>query len=249
MEDKSRYHDQWYAQHYDRDRFGGSFGRYLEVTEIVALASAIAPYRGSVLDVGAGTGKLSLPLLEQHREVVSLDASLEMLSVAKNKTLEAGLKLRPVICDVHKLCFGDNTFECVVCSRVLMHLLNRDRAIDELCRVAKTAIILDFPPILSLAGVDSLFKRVMRAFNASVHPYRAFRIRQIVRRLRKNDFEVVSLRRQFFLPVVLHRMLDRPKLSEKIERFLDRLGLVRALGAPVTIKAVRNRQHAFPISQ
>jgi ubiquinone/menaquinone biosynthesis C-methylase UbiE len=248
MKEQSRYHNLRYAQHYDLDRFGGSFGRYLEVTEVAALTSAIAPYRESVLDVGAGTGKLSLPLLEQRRQVVSLDASLEMLSVAKSKALHAGLKLLPVICDVHNLCFGDHTFECVVCSRVLMHLRNQDRAIDELCRVAKTAIILDFPPLLSLAGVDSLFKRGIIKFIARVQPYRAFRVRQIVRRLTGNGFEIVSVRRQFFLPVILHRMLDRPKLSEKLEGFLDRLGLVRALGAPVTIKAVRNRQRTVPTS-
>ena len=170
MEEKSRYHHQWYAQQYDHDRFGGSFGHYLELTEVVTLLSAIAPCSGSVLDVGAGTGKSSLPLLKQDHEVVSLDASLEMLGVAKNKALNTGLALRPVICDVHDLCFGDKTFECVVCSRVLMHLRNRDKAIDELCRVAKTAIILDFPPLLSFAGADSLLKRVMRVFNVGGQP-------------------------------------------------------------------------------
>jgi hypothetical protein len=130
-----------------------------------------------------------------------------------------------------------------------MHLRNQDRAINELCRVAKTAIILDFPPLLSLAGVDSLLKRGIRKFIARVQPYRASRVRQIVRRLTGNGFEIVSVRKQFFLPVILHRMLNRPKLSEKLERFFDRMGLVRAFGAPVTIKAVRSRKHSFQASQ
>jgi ubiquinone/menaquinone biosynthesis C-methylase UbiE len=247
MEEKSRYHQQWYAQYYDDDRFGGTFGQYLELTEVAALLLALAPYTGSVLDVGAGTGKLSLPLLKQGRRVVSLDMSPQMLGVARNKALTGDAVLQSVICDAHDLCFVDQSFECVVCSRVLMHLRNWDQAIGELCRVAEKAIILDFPPLLSFAGVDSVLKQVTGAFGLRVvQPYRAFRIRQIVRRLEENDFKVVFLRRQFFLPVILHRILDRPKISDMIERFLGRLGLVQALGAPVTIKAIRGRQHNTP---
>ncbi|NLM25222.1 MAG: class I SAM-dependent methyltransferase [Firmicutes bacterium] len=46
------------------------------------LASTIP---GKILDIGCGTGRLLIPLLEQGREVVGLDYSADMLKIARDK--------------------------------------------------------------------------------------------------------------------------------------------------------------------
>ena len=83
MGNKSIYREKWCAEGYDTDRFGGSFGRYLEEQEIQTFTCAIDGYDQLVLDVGTGTGKLSIPLARRSLEVVSVDSSIEMLTIAR----------------------------------------------------------------------------------------------------------------------------------------------------------------------
>ena len=130
------YHKSWYAEEYDNDRFGGSFGQYLQHQEVEIFKSMINGAGGKILDVGAGTGKLSLSFMRQSRQVVSIDASSEMLKLARRKAEKEDMYLRAVICDAQHLCFRDNAFESVVSSRLLMHLADRKQGLAEFCRVA-----------------------------------------------------------------------------------------------------------------
>jgi ubiquinone/menaquinone biosynthesis C-methylase UbiE len=196
---------------------------------------------GRILDVGAGTGKLSLPLMRQSRQVISLDSSSEMLRIARSRAKEEGMSLKSVVCDAHELCFGDETFECVVASRLLMHLADWKRGIAELCRVAKGAVAVDFPPLRSFAGVEVLFTQCRRFFHADTEVRRAFLIRSVINELRRHNFRLVELKSQFFLPIAIHRRLNSPLLSSRIEKLCRRLGLVKLFGAPVSLIAIRKR--------
>ena len=69
--------------------------------------------------------------------------------------------------------------------------------------------------------------------------YRVFWVRSVTRELERNGFRVVAVERQWLLPIAFHRMLNSPRLSLPMEKLFRRLGLIRALGAPVTVKAVR----------
>jgi len=240
MDNKSIYREKWCAEGYDADRFGGSFGRYLQDQEIETFSSAIQGFDQMVLDVGTGTGKLSIPLARRSREIISVDSSIEMLTIARNKAEEQATSLRLAVCDVHALSFKDNTFDGVVCSRVLMHLSDWREGLSELCRVTQGVVVLDFPPLLSFAGLDSMFKRSKRLIAKRTQAYRAFSTRRVMKELKRNNFRIVLLKKQFFLPVVLHRMLNHPRLSLQIENICANLGLVWLFGAPVTVKAIKN---------
>jgi ubiquinone/menaquinone biosynthesis C-methylase UbiE len=233
------YHQERYAKEYDYDRFGGAFGRQLEHHEVETFFSMIEGTRGNILDIGTGTGKLSLPLLKRSRGVISVDASQEMIGIATRKAKKEGLILRSVICDAHYLCFKDSTFGCAVSSRLLMHLDDWKAAISEFCRVAEV-VVIDFPPLRSFGGIDSLFKRLKKLISKDTSTYRAYSTKSLIRELQRNGFKIVESRRQFFLPITFHRFLNRPNLSFTIEKFLRLLGLVRFLGAPVAIKAIKN---------
>jgi len=45
--------------------------------------------------------------------------------------------------------------------------------------------------------------------------------------------------RQFFLPMVLHRAMKMPKVSQAIESVCRSVGLTGALGSPVALKLAR----------
>ncbi len=180
------YNEPGYREAYDGDRYGGTFGRYLHDLEVEAFLSLMAETPGSVLDVGAGTGKLSLALLNRSCRVVSADASWEMLRIARRKAQRKGQVLRSVICDVQDLCFKEQALDCLVASRVLMHIGDWKSVIAELCRVARRIVIIDVPSLCSFGGLESLFRRPGTLGIAPTRTYRAFLAGRIARELHKN---------------------------------------------------------------
>ena len=238
MAKKSVYLDQYYASEYDQDRFGGLFGKYLHDCEVETFLSMVNGSSGRILDVGAGTGKLSLSLMRRSHNVTSLDSSGEMLQAAKAKAESEGMNLKFVICDAHKLCFKENAFTCVVSSRVLMHLTDWKGGLSEFCRVAK-CVMIDFPPLISFSGLHSIFRRGKSILNLVSQPYNAYLVSAIIQEFQKHNFDIVAIKRDYFLPIAFHRWLGHPRFSLLLEKMCKCIGLVRLLGSPVTVKAVK----------
>jgi ubiquinone/menaquinone biosynthesis C-methylase UbiE len=84
-----------------------------------------------VLDLGCGTGAVAESLDERGARVWGVDASEEMLAVARSR-LPARVAVRHA--SAERLPFKDGWFERVV-ARLVVHLLDRPRAFAELARV------------------------------------------------------------------------------------------------------------------
>src|SRR3989344_8317006 len=72
-----------------------------------------------ILDIGAGTGRLSVLLANRGARVTALDVSpkmLEKIKKAKNQ------EIKIVIGDAENLPFADNTFDIVVAAFLIVHL-------------------------------------------------------------------------------------------------------------------------------
>jgi ubiquinone/menaquinone biosynthesis C-methylase UbiE len=162
-----------------------------------------------------------------------------MLSVARADAKRAGVPMRFVVADAMNLGFGNSSFDTVVSSRMLMHVPEWKSALAELLRVARNTVIFDFPPTTSFAVVDVTIKRVKRALGSDTWTHRTLRIADVQREVEKHGWRVVVSKKDWFLPVALHRKLDDPALTERLENLCSRLGLRRLFGAPVTFKAVR----------
>nr|WP_201763925.1 class I SAM-dependent methyltransferase [Archaeoglobus sulfaticallidus] len=93
--------------------------------------------RKKVLDVGCGTGFVSLILAELGHEVVGIDLSEGMLSKAREKAEEKGHNILFKIDDAENLAFEDNTFDAVIERHVLWTLPNPEKAIKEWVRVLR----------------------------------------------------------------------------------------------------------------
>jgi ubiquinone/menaquinone biosynthesis C-methylase UbiE len=86
-----------------------------------------------ILDVGAGTGRISIPLLERGLDVFGSDLSPKMLS----RFLEKMPSARVVLADAARLPFPTGHFDAVLTVHVL-HLVSRwQDALDEIKRVLK----------------------------------------------------------------------------------------------------------------
>lgn len=100
-----------------------------------ALVEALAPLRGRVLDVGAGTGAVACAALDAGGaavDVVAVDPSSAMLEAAQR----AGVATLVAGC-LPDLPFSDATFDMVLSAFVLTHVDDPDAAAREMARVLR----------------------------------------------------------------------------------------------------------------
>ena len=76
-----------------------------------ALTAGLPP-AATILDIGAGTGRVSLPLAALGFRVVALDPAVAMIEVLRGKA--AGVNARPVRADGRALPFSKASFDAAV---------------------------------------------------------------------------------------------------------------------------------------
>lgn len=241
MKDNSLYKDINYVRKYDEIKYGGRFGKYLRDKEITKLTALVDPDCISILDVGSGTGKISISSRLSELYIISLDGSYSMLEYSKIKADRHYIRYIPVVCDSDYICFKDGSFDCVIASRVLMHCNDWKRTLSEICRVSGKIVLLDFPNLISSSGLDSLIKSTVKPLYKGIIAYKTFSINTIINELAKNNFRSVYLDRGFFLPLMFHRILDNPVITDKLERLFGLSGLTKLLGSPVILKSVKEQ--------
>ena len=140
------------------------------------LVSSIQPNM-HILDVGCGPGTITADfaaLVPQGR-VVGLEPVATPLKAARVTLEERGLtNAEFVVGNVHKMVFGDKTFDVAHCHQVLQHVGNPVQALREMKRVTKDggyvaarecdwSIMTWFPEVEGLLEWQSLWAKVARA--------------------------------------------------------------------------------------
>jgi 2-polyprenyl-3-methyl-5-hydroxy-6-metoxy-1,4-benzoquinol methylase len=98
------------------------------VTSAVLAAAAAEP-GDAVLDLGCGTGQISLPLAAQGAEVVGIDVSPSMADRLQAEAERRGLRsVTAVAMPIEKLVLQPETFDLIVTSYALHHLRDSDKA-------------------------------------------------------------------------------------------------------------------------
>jgi ubiquinone/menaquinone biosynthesis C-methylase UbiE len=234
------YADPAMARSFDERRFGGPIGELVASTQARVVATMIGRFQDRrIVDVGTGTGRAALMFAREGALVTAVDASEEMLQVARQRAAGERVAVQLLQGDAHDLQFADRTFEIGVCLRVLMHAPDWKRCLAELCRVADRLVIFDYPSATSAAGIESLARRLKHAAGGRTEAYRVLRQAAIEHALRQSGFRVRSVHRQFVLPIQFHRMIGSPRFTEFSEHLLERAGLLRLCGSPVTVCAER----------
>jgi ubiquinone/menaquinone biosynthesis C-methylase UbiE len=234
------YADQAMAERFDRMRFSGPIGRLIASTQEQVIAAFLEPLEGRrVLDVGTGTGRGAIALAARSACVTGVDASSEMLAVARQRAEEAGVAITFERQDAHRLSFGDGAFDAVICLRVLMHTPDWRQSLAELCRVSRQRVVFDYPALASAALIESAARRLAHAAGARVEAYRVFTDASVRSALHANAFRIVDMHRQFVLPIALHKRINSEAATRRVEGVLARAGLNRLLGSPVTLVAER----------
>jgi ubiquinone/menaquinone biosynthesis C-methylase UbiE len=192
-----------------------------------------------ILDVGTGTGRAALLMARGGAEVTAVDASEEMLDVARRRATEEHAQIRFERGDAHALQFLDREFDVVICLRVLMHAPDWRRCLGECCRVAERLVIFDYPAAASVALAESLARRAIHALGVRTEAYRVLSDGAVRQTLDRHGYRVRSVHRQFVMPIAFHRLIGSRRFTIWSEGVLDRLGLLKPFGSPVTVVAER----------
>lgn len=86
------------------------------------LQSVLPPVPGRLLDIGCGTGSLSVLLAELGWDVTGFDLSPAMISQAETKATAAGHHIRFVIGDAASPALAPASFDALVCRHLLWAL-------------------------------------------------------------------------------------------------------------------------------
>ncbi len=191
--------------------------------------------------MATGTGRAALALAKRGAIVTGIDASREMLSVARTRAADAGLSIEFAEGDAHALAFADRAFDATVCLRMLMHVPDWRKALSELCRVTKHRLVFDYPAIGERGRAAGDVRAGRRCtMGRSVEAYRVFRAGEVASELEGLGFRIAATHKQFVLPIALHKA-DRiagihsaPRGSPGRRRPAPRLA-----GSPVTLAAER----------
>lgn len=106
-----------------------------------ARAGTVAGSR--VLDLGCGQGRHTFDAARAGAAVVALDRSLDDVTstaavlVALGDQGEVAAPFGPLVADATAMPFGDGTFDVIVASEILEHLLDDRAAVDEAVRVLR----------------------------------------------------------------------------------------------------------------
>jgi ubiquinone/menaquinone biosynthesis C-methylase UbiE len=126
------------AAHFDED-FGHSVRTPAERAAWDRILDLILPAAGSLdaLDIGCGTGFLSLELACRGHRVIGIDFALSMIAEARKKAAERRLAIRVEEADAEQLRFAASSFDIAVSRHLLWTLPNPGRAMDEWIRVLR----------------------------------------------------------------------------------------------------------------
>jgi len=229
------------ARTFDDLRFGGPIGTLVAASQAKTLSDFVGRIQHRrILDVGTGTGRAALLFAHGGARVTAIDASEQMLAVARARAEEQGIhSVTWGVGDAHALDCPNRSFDVVCCLRVLMHTPRWRQVVSELCRVADQLVIVDYPSATSVALFESLARRAVHAVGVPTEAYRVFTHRAICDAFHRSGFRVRSVHRQFVLPIALHKAIGSRRFTQKTEHLLDRMGLLKPFGSPVSLVAER----------
>ena len=216
-------------------RFRGAAGEFmLDVQERITLDFLKALKPADVLDVGGGHGQLAIPVADQGIPITVLGSDASCSHRIRD-IVEDG-RCTFTVGNVINLPYPDDAFDVVICFRLVTHCTRWPELIRELCRVARRAVIVDYPTSQSVNAIAPALFNAKKKLEVNTRHWELFRHHQILESFAEAGFGQARVKKQFFLPMVLHRMLKCRPLSAGLEGLCRGLGLTRLWGSPVIIQ-------------
>jgi 2-polyprenyl-3-methyl-5-hydroxy-6-metoxy-1,4-benzoquinol methylase len=133
----------------------------------------------------------------------------------------------------------DRAFDVVVSYRLLAHVARWSELLAELCRLARTAVLVDYPTARSANAAAAALFRLKKGVEGNTRPFTVFRDAEVEEALAASGFRPTGRRAEFLFPMAVHRALRSAPLARALEGAAAGLGLTRALGSPVILRGER----------
>jgi SAM-dependent methyltransferase len=229
-------------------RFSGKAGAWLLKVQEEATLDMLKTYNdATILDVGGGHGQIAGILIRKNYHVTVLGSDENCKIRIQNYVNEGLCNFQ--VGNILKLPFPDQSFDIVISFRLLPHVKSWEKFLEEAARVARKAVILDYPELHSVnyfAPSLFRFKKHLEKNNLT-RRYSCFREGDLIDFFKQEGFVRSERYAEFFLPMVLHRVLGAPKISIFMERIFRSAGFTDKFGSPVILKLVRENNTSMEV--
>jgi len=219
-------------------RFAGPVGAFFLDVQARTTVELARPFAGGrALEVGGGHGQLAGPLVEAGHAVTVFGSDpacgrrVGALVEAGRAEFRAG--------DLLHAPWPDRAFDVVLAFRLLPHVARWRELAAELARLARRAVIVDYPTTRSVNAAAGSFFGLKKGVEGDTRPFAVFRDAEIEEAFAAAGFARTARRPEFLFPMALHRALGRAALSRALEGAARLTGLTRALGSPVILRLER----------
>lgn len=178
-------------------------GKHRAEMRLVDRAFARVPKSHRVLDVPCGGGRVTVHLAKQGYAVTAADLSEAMLAIARENVATQKLPCPVEKQDIEQLTFPDRTFDTIISFRLFHHFPSpdiRQRAVAEICRVARKYVALSY---FSPTSVTSVKRRVRAALGGKKSQKHDTSLREIKKYFAAAGFKLVK---DFAQLPVIHTM-------------------------------------------
>lgn len=219
-------------------RFSGEIGSWFLKVQEKATLKMLSPWPGAtILDVGGGHGQLAGSLIHNGYRV-SVLGSAEVCKRRIQGFIDKGL-CEFTTGNIIDLPYPNGAFDIVISFRLLPHVTEWKQLIRELTRVARSAVIVDYPSKRSVNCISSPFFMLKKSLEGNTRPFSLFSESELLEVFKLYNFIYAERDAEFFLPMVLHRALKSLYFSLFTEKVWRILGFTQLFGSPVILKLVR----------
>ena len=219
-------------------RFAGPLGAFFLEVQARTTLDLLRPWPGgSVLDVGGGHAQLVGPLADAGHAVTvygsdpGCDARLRPWMDEGRVAFRSG--------DLLHAPWPDRSFDVVLAFRLLPHVARWEALITELARLARRAVVVDYPTRRSVNLASGALFGLKRGVEGNTRPFTVFRDAEVASAFAAAGFHATARRPQFLLPMALYRAFGSAGVARTLEGGARALGLTALLGSPVISREER----------
>jgi SAM-dependent methyltransferase len=139
---------------------------------------------------------------------------------------------------------ADRSFDAVVAVRLFAHVPDWPRLVAEMCRVARHAIVIDYPSKSGLNALTPLLFGVKKSYERNTRSYLSFSHDELATEFARHGFGVARVVKQFCLPMVAHRATHGSAPLRWVEDACRTSGLTARIGSPVILRVDRREGSA-----
>jgi 2-polyprenyl-3-methyl-5-hydroxy-6-metoxy-1,4-benzoquinol methylase len=191
----------------------------------------------TAIDFGGGHGQ-SIQVCQQLQiEYTILGSAAECFELLEKEYSNTELNTR--VGSLTDSGCAEQSFDVVMSYRMLPHLKFWQAHIQELCRVSRNTVLIEFPSRRSINALSDRFFGLKKSIEGNTRRFTLFSLDQVIVEFESQGFKLAEVRGQYLLPMALHRALKNKKVSTFLENMVGVLIPHNKFGSPLICKFER----------